>query len=418
MDLTWVSLERSGHHLSMFFIDISEACGYTIKQQVSLYHSIKPLFTNKPLLVVCNKIDLRKMESLDAEDRALIDSVTGDRDTKLCTMSNVSEEGVNAVKQTACDMLLEYRVARKLRSKRIDDVINRIHVAQPVKRDNKERKVSIPTSVIAMKAKKTAGVVVEKRKTEKEMEAENGGAGIYDCDLRKWFSLKNDEWKHDIIPEIIDGKNIADFVDPDIEERMLALEREEEELAARYSSELAMADDSDELDEEQTAMVGQIREKRKLIISKRIRDRTAKSILPRTAKRVEMKDMDKNLAEVGLDSSKVRERAKSQTRGRKRRADDDVDMEDDEPRRGRSKTARSDSKTRSVSRARSSSKPRDSSAYRSEADRERAVSQGRKMQNKKFKKNPKKGEGDRTILNEKPKHLFSGKRGIGTNDRR
>ena len=28
--------------------------------------------------------------------------------------------------------------------------------------------------------------------------------------------MKNDEWKFDPIPEIMDGKNIADFVDPDI----------------------------------------------------------------------------------------------------------------------------------------------------------------------------------------------------------
>jgi nucleolar GTP-binding protein len=29
-----------------------------------------------------------------------------------------------------------------------------------------------------------------------------------------------------------------------------------------------------------------------------------------------------------------------------------------------------------------------------------------------------KGEGDRVVLNLRPKHLFSGKRGSGTNDRR
>jgi hypothetical protein len=28
--------------------------------------------------------------------------------------------------------------------------------------------------------------------------------------------LANEEWKYDPIPEIIDGKNIADFIDPDI----------------------------------------------------------------------------------------------------------------------------------------------------------------------------------------------------------
>jgi nucleolar GTP-binding protein len=34
----------------------------------------------------------------------------------------------------------------------------------------------------------------------------------------------------DVIPEIMDGKNVADFVDPDIAEKLEALEREEEKL--------------------------------------------------------------------------------------------------------------------------------------------------------------------------------------------
>lgn len=36
----------------------------------------------------------------------------------------------------------------------------------------------------------------------------------------------------DIIPEIMDGKNVADFIDPDIAEKLDALEREEEKLQA------------------------------------------------------------------------------------------------------------------------------------------------------------------------------------------
>ena len=36
-------------------MDISEQCGYSIAQQAALFHSIKPLFANKPLLVVANK---------------------------------------------------------------------------------------------------------------------------------------------------------------------------------------------------------------------------------------------------------------------------------------------------------------------------------------------------------------------------
>ena len=54
--------------------------------------------------------------------------------------------------------------------------------------------------------------------------------------------MENPEWKFDVIPEILDGKNIADFIDPDIEEKLEALEREEERLTAEgfYHSEEEM----------------------------------------------------------------------------------------------------------------------------------------------------------------------------------
>jgi nucleolar GTP-binding protein len=51
-------------------------------------------------------------------------------------------------------------------------------------------------------------------------------------DVAENYILANDEWKSDIIPEIMDGKNIADFIDPDIAEKLEALEREEEMLEA------------------------------------------------------------------------------------------------------------------------------------------------------------------------------------------
>ena len=65
----------------------------------------------------------------------------------------------------------------------------------------------------------------------------SGVLGVFSrlTDLR-WgtenYILANDEWKNDIIPEIMDGKNIADFIDPDIAEKLEALEREEETLEA------------------------------------------------------------------------------------------------------------------------------------------------------------------------------------------
>jgi len=32
--------------------------------------------------------------------------------------------------------------------------------------------------------------------------------------------LENEEWKYDLVPEILDGKNIADYVDKDILEKL------------------------------------------------------------------------------------------------------------------------------------------------------------------------------------------------------
>lgn len=86
-------------------------------------------------------------------------------------------------------------------------------------------------------------------KLAKDIEAENGGAGVYNVDLKGntnhiqlWFMythisfpldkylLADDEWKQDVIPEFWEGHNVADFIDPDIEEKLDALEREEERL--------------------------------------------------------------------------------------------------------------------------------------------------------------------------------------------
>ena len=36
--------------------------------------------------------------------------------------------------------------------------------------------------------------------------------------LSENWDLKKDEWKQDVIPEIWEGKNIADFIDPEIME--------------------------------------------------------------------------------------------------------------------------------------------------------------------------------------------------------
>lgn len=97
----------------LYMVDVSEQCGYTIVQQAALFHSIKPLFSNKPIMIICNKIDTRRMEDLPDSDRKLIDEMvseakkissggamsdgTEDDDQVLMCMSTLNEEGVMQV---------------------------------------------------------------------------------------------------------------------------------------------------------------------------------------------------------------------------------------------------------------------------------------------------------------------------------
>jgi nucleolar GTP-binding protein len=64
---------------------------------------------------------------------------------------------------------------------------------------------------------------------------------VYSANLHKHYLLLDPDWKEDIMPEIMDGHNIADFIDADILQRLDELEREEEEAAAT-----AQAADEDE----------------------------------------------------------------------------------------------------------------------------------------------------------------------------
>ena len=52
------------------------------------------------------------------------------------------------------------------------------------------------------------------KQLERDIEMEQGDD--YTLDLRKTWLLAKDEEKYDVLPEIWQGKNVADFIDPDI----------------------------------------------------------------------------------------------------------------------------------------------------------------------------------------------------------
>merc|ERR1719268_80352 len=101
--------------------------------------------------------------------------------------------------------------------------------------------------------------MVPKRKTESEIELEEGDD--YVLDLQKNYDLANPDQKYDVIPETWQGHNVADFIDPDIMDKLEKLEAEEEarERAGFYDSEESEVDESYE---EIKELAGKIRRKK------------------------------------------------------------------------------------------------------------------------------------------------------------
>jgi len=385
----------------LFIIDISGHSKYTIEQQVSLFNSIKPLFSDKPLIIVMNKVDIIRYEQLPESDQQLIKSLVTEG-AHLLSMSNISDEGVHDVKQAACDKLLEQRVQTKLKGKKVNDILNKLQVAKPFARDNKERPPQIPDSVLV---KKEGDMEIEDKKLlERDLEAANGGPGVYSADFRKYWLLSNPEWKYDKIPEIMDGKNIADFEDPEIMAKLDALEKEEEEFAAINPTD-DMEEEESDLDSEEEAQLEQIREKKKLArMSNQENVGVNTSILPRRDGVKTEGEFVSTLESMGIDPTKAVERQRSNSRGRSRsRGRSDGEENDEHVGQKRKRSSLSENPRKEGLRN-----------VRQKIEAETLKRDAQKNRNKQAKK----GEGDRVILNMKPKHLFSGKRKSGTNDRR
>uniref|UniRef100_F6H842 Gnk2-homologous domain-containing protein n=1 Tax=Vitis vinifera TaxID=29760 RepID=F6H842_VITVI len=105
----------------LFFLDISGSCGYSIAAQAALFfHSIKSMFMNKPLIIICNKTDLQPLEGISKEDMKLVmqmkveamKTVIGqggdplNDEGVLLTMSTLIEEWVVSVKNAACESFM------------------------------------------------------------------------------------------------------------------------------------------------------------------------------------------------------------------------------------------------------------------------------------------------------------------------
>lgn len=207
----------------LFMLDISESCGYTIEQQIELFNSIKPLFVAKPLVICLTKIDLQKFESLDKDEKKRIDQLAKASNAYLIQMSNITKQGIENVKEKACDILLDHRLTQKAKDpKKAEAILNRLHIAEPKKRDNQDRPAIVPDSV-HQGIKKQGPTIIE-------LQEEFGGAGNFHIPIEEHYMLEKEEWRYDKFPEFYNGSNVLDFYDPDITKKLNELEREEAEI--------------------------------------------------------------------------------------------------------------------------------------------------------------------------------------------
>ncbi|KAK7448794.1 Nucleolar GTP-binding protein 1 [Stygiomarasmius scandens] len=434
----------------LYFMDLSEQCGYTIEAQVQLYHSIKPLFAGKPTIVVLNKSDITTLESLPESTQTLINEIaspsdpsSSDSPVQILTCSCYSEEGVISLRNAACDALLSARVENKLKGSKINTVVNRIHVAVPKKRDDVAREPFIPEKV---KEKREKGESTKYDKEDpnrkrllRDREVEEGGAGVFNINMKEDYILSDPSWKNDIIPEIMDGKNIADFIDPDIVEKLEALEREEEKLVEEgfYDSDIEAEEGSEfddlELEEDRSNAQKLTSQQTKKSLKNHAR-------LPRTAGLRTLSELTDGLTKAGYDPSRIKERAVGLAKvvGEKRkrmreleREFEDVEMEDAEEGGDEDVEMDDEEAPRLIKRTKGNSGavvaaeggkrvPRSNRAMAGLRDSEQA-SRATKLRN--LGQRPRNmlaraGEADRAIKVKMPKHLFSGKRKAGTTNRR
>ena len=427
----------------LYFIDVSENCGYSIAQQVSLFDSIRPLFKNKPLVIIANKTDLRKYTDLPEKERKLIEEVAKEHQTYLIQMSNTTGNGVFDVKSKACDILLKYREVKNNGTKTKDITgLDKIYIAKPTQiRDNRKRTPNIPQSFIEEKKiklneKKDEKVDEEKFLREdninnlekkvdnkfKEVIEANGGTGIYYFPLREEFKLENPDWKYDIWPEFMDGKNVFDFVDKDILKKVQELEKEEEEILNREDKGLGLDNDENMDDGEESSELSEdlIEAHDKLMQDlKTIKERhklVKRSKLP--SKLVGESATDKFMAEVRPDlkakaekikllSHKMRRDQKDKVRNNLKKdagigdmdeISDEMDIEEEEQKVVKKKKI-SEKESAKVTH-----------------EKNKIVQRLQKKIQKKFDKNLQINETDRRIDSKKQKFFNTGKRGIGKTD--
>ncbi|CXH83302.1 nucleolar GTP-binding protein 1, putative [Plasmodium berghei] len=439
IEMTTITALAHINGVILFIIDISEECGMTIKEQINLLYSIKSLFSNKSIVIGLNKIDKGSLDNVSIENKLLIKKIVDDikKTVKFCSFSTLTGVGVEEAKIAACELLKldqcsnilldeQNIINKKLAANRA--VVNRTpFIPESVIIEKKKKKLeqgvnpeiqgkisdntltdeqnnNAPITMREMKFKKKnksrqsyLSNRTDDRKLEIDLQNENGGAGVYSVDIRKNYSI-DEEYKYDVIPEIYNGKNISDFIDINIEQKLLELEKEEE----------MMFDNDVQIDplwfKTKKVLEKMAMKLKELKLNAKLNEEK-QPIYHKRNKTVE--EIEKKLDELNIDKKKV---LKSMT---------------EKSRKSTIKSIKKDKVKKFISKRKQikddiyNDPTQKSKIYLStstELQRKKAYKLN-KVAYRKIEKGTK-GEADRSIPSKKPRHLFSGKRPIGKTSRR
>ena len=269
----------------IFMLDISGTCGSTIEEQVSLFRSLAEIFNARPITVVLTKVDIIQPEQLPPEEQALIHSLEGPN-VNVQVMSSLTGEGVNEVKCSVCARLRSMRVEAKRTSDKLLKVESRLHVAVP----SETLEPNIPPGAL-----EPQGLG---RPLQRELEVEAGGAGAYIPNTHAERLLADDSWRDDIMPEIMEGRNIADYIDPDINRKFEELLQEEAVRYAAYQQEKQNFEENKwRVTPDQEEIVRKIRERKAIIKEKAQQGHTGRVSMPESSKAKTRKEVAEKVSQ-------------------------------------------------------------------------------------------------------------------------
>ncbi|SOV74669.1 nucleolar GTP-binding protein 1, putative [Plasmodium sp. gorilla clade G3] len=450
IEMTTITALAHINGVILFIIDISEECGLTIKEQIYLLYSIKSVFSNKSIVIGFNKIDKCNMDSLSIDNKLLIKQILDNvkNPIKFSSFSTLTGVGVEQAKITACDLLKNDQAEsilldqeQLLKTTKLGETKNNLNrtpfIPESVIRERKllqEKTQSINSKsdltngdaiklpcdqtntteentnkqytmrdIKLKKKNKSRQGYLSNRTDNKvlqiDLQNENGGAGVYSVDIRNNYDIK-EEYKYDVIPEIYNGKNISDFIDMDIEKKLLELEKEEEELYDKDVNIDPLWFKTQHILKKMQLRLNTVR------LNAKLKDQNVQ-IYNKRKKNIQ--DIEKKLIDLKLDKEKV---IKSMTEKARNKNIQPITVK-------KQKVKKDISKKKQIINNIYNEENKLSKIFLStstELQRKKAYKLN-KMAYKKITKGTK-GEADRSIPSLKPRHLFSGKRSIGKTSRR